>query len=365
MPDIATTPEIDLFLAQHSPVAIGVSGGKDSCALAFALQDYLDGIGHQGPRVLVHSDLGRIEWRDSLPTCERLARATGLELMVVRREKGDMVDRWKQRWADNVQRYRTLSCVQLILPWSTPAMRFCTSEMKVDIICRAVARRFPNHTIISASGIRADESDQRAKAPVSKTQAKLKNKTLNTWGLDWAPLLRWTEAQVFDCMTAHGFEWHEAYRVYNSSRVSCCYCIMSTMADLMASASCPDNQEVYRELVDLEIESTFGFQGQRWLGEVAPHLLSEEQREGVFQAKQRAAQREKIEALIPRDLLYVKGWPTRVPTWDEADLLAYVRTQVSEVVGIEDMECLTAATVVERYEQLMEAKLRKEAATAA
>ena len=50
----------------------------------------------------MHSDLGRIEWKDSLPTCERLADLTGLELLVVRREKGDMVDRWKQRWTDNL-----------------------------------------------------------------------------------------------------------------------------------------------------------------------------------------------------------------------------------------------------------------------
>ena len=54
-----------------------------------------------------------------------------------------MVDRWQQRWTDNLRRYRYLSCVQLILPWSTPAMRFCTGEMKLDLICRALAKRYP------------------------------------------------------------------------------------------------------------------------------------------------------------------------------------------------------------------------------
>ena len=164
---------------------------------------------------------GRIEWKDSLPTCERLADLTGLELLVIRREKGDMVDRWKQRWTDNLARYRDLSCVQLILPWSTPAMRFCTSEMKTDIICRALARRYPGSGIISASGIRADESTQRSKAPVSQPQKKLINKTLGTWGLDWAPLLRWSKADVLDCAAEYGFAMHEAYNL-GSSRVSCC-----------------------------------------------------------------------------------------------------------------------------------------------
>ena len=34
---------------------------------------HLDRIGHTGPRLLIHADLGSVEWRDSLPTCERLA----------------------------------------------------------------------------------------------------------------------------------------------------------------------------------------------------------------------------------------------------------------------------------------------------
>ena len=68
------------MLAADSPVAVGVSGGKDSCAAAIATVEYLRAIGHTGPIVLVHSDLGdanpalNVEWDDSLPTCERLAR---------------------------------------------------------------------------------------------------------------------------------------------------------------------------------------------------------------------------------------------------------------------------------------------------
>jgi hypothetical protein len=38
-----------------------------------------------------------------------------------------MLDRWEKRWQNNVSRYEDLSCVKVILPWSTPQMRFCTS----------------------------------------------------------------------------------------------------------------------------------------------------------------------------------------------------------------------------------------------
>ena len=170
--EVLVTPEITSALEVGAAVAIGVSGGKDSAATALATIDYLEDAGHRGPRVLIHSDLGRVEWRQSLPACQRLAVRLGLELMVVRRETGDLVDRWRLRWENNVRRYAELSCVKLILPWSTASMRFCTSELKTSIICRALVQQFPGQTIVSATGIRRQESPNRANAPVAKTTTK-------------------------------------------------------------------------------------------------------------------------------------------------------------------------------------------------
>jgi tRNA(Ile)-lysidine synthase TilS/MesJ len=90
---IAVIPEVTQALRNAATVAIGVSGGKDSAATAFATIDYLNEVAHQGPRLLIHSDLGRLEWRQSLSVCERLAANLGLDLMVVRRESGDLLDR--------------------------------------------------------------------------------------------------------------------------------------------------------------------------------------------------------------------------------------------------------------------------------
>lgn len=115
-PVVALTDEISQLLGKGCVVAVGVSGGKDSQACAIAVDRHLNAIGHTGPRVLIHADLGRVEWRDSLPTCERLAAHLGWELMVVRRPAGDMLARWQGRWANNLKRYQDLSCVRLILP---------------------------------------------------------------------------------------------------------------------------------------------------------------------------------------------------------------------------------------------------------
>lgn len=350
MKPIATTPLIDQLLAADVPVAIGVSGGKDSDAAAFATVERLNQIGHAGPRLLVHSDLGRTEWHESLPQCERLAERLGVDLVVVRRQAGDMLDRWLTRWANNVERYCNLECVKLILPWSTAAMRFCTSEMKTAIICRELIKRFPGQTIVSVAGIRREESPNRAKAPIARPQPRLTSAAHQTSGYDWLPILDWTKQDVIDLHTARDFPLHEAYRT--NSRVSCVFCILASKADLLASTTWPEHAGLYRAMVDLEIASTFAFQDSGWLGDLAPQLLSAAQRQGLIEAKRRARAREAIEREIPPHLLYTRGWPTCMPTHDEARLLARVRRCIGEMLDIE-VSYTDADSILTRYAKLM------------
>ncbi len=353
---ISVTPEVTADLHSGAAVGIGVSGGKDSCALAFALADYLDSIGHRGPRVLIHSDLGRIEWKDSLPTCQRLADRLGLELIVVRRAAGDMIDRWETRWRNNVERYRTLECVKLILPWSTASMRFCTSELKTAIICRELVRRFPGRPILSAVGIRRQESHGRRNKPVASKQPLLINPTHGTTGLNWNAIIEWSTDEVYEYLAERGFPLHEAYTTYGSSRVSCSFCILGSQPDILASTHCADNHDNYRALVDLEIRSTFSFQSDTWLADAAPHLLSLDTCNRVTHAKKRAFAREQAEAVIPIHLLYEKGWPTCVPTPREAALLCDVRRSVADAVGLPDPMYSTPAALIRRYQLLMAEK---------
>jgi len=362
--DIEVSPEVAAALAIHSPVAIGVSGGKDSCAVAFATNDYLNSIGHRGPRILIHSDLGRVEWKDSAPTCERLAKATDLELVTVRREAGDMMDRWHTRWENNKHRYINLECVKLILPWSTPSMRFCTSELKTAVICRDLVKRFPGQTILSVTGIRREESSNRAKSPVSSVQNKLTSKTQNTCGFDWHSILGWSKASVFAYLAEKRFQLHEAYTVYGAGRVSCALCIMQDDADKAASVSCVDNHDIYREMVDLEVTSTFSFQDGKWLADLAPWLLSPEVLARVPAAKEAARRREAAEGRITDRLLYVKGWPACIPTLEEAKMLCEVRLEVAAAVGL-DVLYTEPAALIARYEELMEINRQKELKKAA
>ena len=359
-PPVATTPEVDDLINRGAVVAIGVSGGKDSDAVALAVAAHLDRVGHRGPRVLIHSDLGRVEWRESLASCERLATKLGMELLVVRRAAGDLLARWQSRWAANVERYKALSCVTLILPWSTPSMRFCQSESKLAVICQALRKRWPSEDIVNVTGIRRQESAARSKMPVSSTVTKLQRKLAA--GISWNAIIEWKVEDVFGEIADAGLSLHEAYTVYGASRVSCAFCIMSTARDLAAGVSCEDNQDVYRSMVELEAVSTFAFQGNRWLADVAPQLLSVELRERIDVAKRKATQRVAAEKEIPKHLLFTAGWPSVMPTPSEADVLASVRRRVADAVGLQ-IGVTTGAAVIERYRDLM--TLRSERAAAA
>lgn len=342
---IASTPEIDTLIAANAPVAVGVSGGKDSQAGALATFEYLDAAGHCGQRVLIHSDLGSVEWQASLPVCEELAAHLGVELIIVRRAAGDLMDRWESRWASSVRRYINLETVTLVLPWSTPSMRFCTSELKTHIIAAELRRRFKGQTVVNITGVRREESTSRAKGSVASEASGGK-----AWS--WRPLSDWTEAQVFERIAASGLEPHEAYTKFGMSRVSCRFCIMSSERDLRAAAAVPESHDLYRRMVALEITSTFGFQGARWLGDVAPEVLADQQRNDLSIAKQKAAARVALEKNITSGMLYVKGWPTRMLTDAEAEMLVYVRKRVSALMGF-DSKYLDVPSIHGRYAELM------------
>lgn len=134
---------------------------------------------------------------------------------------------------------------------------------------------------------------------------------------------------------------------------------MSSQADLRAAASCKDNHDVYRQMVELEARSTFAFQGNHWLGDVAPQLLSLDLQKRLATSKEKAIERQRVESAIPSHLLYTEGWPTSVPSLEEASLIANARREVSELLDL-DALYLTPASVRDRYQQLLALAEQKE-----
>jgi 3'-phosphoadenosine 5'-phosphosulfate sulfotransferase (PAPS reductase)/FAD synthetase len=338
-PSLNIPDEVALLLLNNSPCAIGVSGGKDSSALAIALNHHLDLIGHpRQNRVLVHSNLGSIEWKDSLPWCQKLSQFLELPLLVVERPAGGLIERWETRWKNNWNRYLNLECLKVILPWSTASMRFCTSELKTDIICRHLKARFSNEIIVSASGVRSEESSNRAKAPVFKLQPKLQRGKIQ--GFDWAPLKDWSLQDVLKLHETTGFPLHPAYIEFGSARVSCSFCMLSTVNDHSAALKQEENHQTYIRLCELELTSAFSFQTNRWLCDLDPTLrekLIPGSRVRLSHAKSIAARRCDLEAMLPRNALFIAGkpWPPNKISLRDGVIIAGIRNEILSLYGID------------------------------
>jgi 3'-phosphoadenosine 5'-phosphosulfate sulfotransferase (PAPS reductase)/FAD synthetase len=339
---ISTTPETNDLLSKGAVVAMGISGGKDSSVLVLALQKFLDKIGHpREKRVLIHSDLGLIEWPESMEWCEILAARTGLELIVVSRKAGGLLERWESRWEANWNRYLGLESLKVILPWSTASMRFCTSELKTAIICRELRKRFPTEPILSATGIRAQESHARAKAPVMSAQTKLTTKKVA--GFNWNPILSWTLDEVMEFHKTEDFPLHPAYTVYGASRVSCSQCMLATTKDQSAALGNPGNHEAYKRLCALELKSAFAFQQKRWLCDLNPELreqLLPGSGELLAKAKEIFTQREVLEKTLPKSAFFIAGkpWPQAEISEEDAKQITLVRNSVLNLYGLPSKE---------------------------
>lgn len=358
IPPIALPPEIEQALRDGAWAVFNLSGGKDSSAALFATMLALDAIGHpRSRRIAVHADLGRAEWDSTPNMVEALAVRAGIPLHVRRRRGGDLIDRWEQRFANGKARYENLEIYNLIGPWSSVSLRFCTSEQKAQVLGPFLAREFAGETIVQIIGIRRDESAARSKAPEWKPDDRFARpgNANGTAMMVWHPIVHWATDQVFALHDALGIPLHEAYTCYGSTRLSCRYCVLQSLADAKASASAPTNREALLQLVDLEARSTFSFQPARWLADTAPHLLPATLRADIERAKRDAAERRALEAAMPADLRFCKGWPPRLPTLDEAARIAASRASILARHRL-DNRFSDARAVRGRFEQLMLAK---------
>ena len=356
-PAIAHDNSVGDALANGAHVVFSLSGGKDSSAAAFAVNAHLDSIGHpKDRRHSIHADLGMIEWRSTPKMVETIAAMLKTDLTVVKRKAGGLIERWKQRWESSLRRYENLETYQLVSPFSSARLRFCTGETKVQPIGSELKRRFAGETIISVVGIRREESRARAKAPVSKpdTRFAAPGNRADTHMLTWHPIVDWSADEVFAFHEANGIPLHEAY-ARSADRLSCSYCVLASLHNLAVSSQCDGNHPAYREIVGIELESAFSFQPNRWLADVSPDILASTQLGQIEAAKQDAKRRRELESGLPADLRFTLSWPPRIPTLSEAQTIASVRAELTQRHRLEN-RWPTAQAVRERFGELHAAR---------
>lgn len=154
--DERPNPDPVQLLRDGAALVLSVSGGKDSDAMCHHLLERRQMEGWSGDVLMIHADLGaRVEWQQTPDYVQNLARRKGVPLHVVRWTHGDLIDRIWQRYYKDPSR----PC------WPSAQMRYCTADLKRGPISRAMRRLFPSGHVICAMGLRAQESQTRARRP--------------------------------------------------------------------------------------------------------------------------------------------------------------------------------------------------------
>ena len=218
-----------LFVAHHS-------GGKDSMAEL----EHLLSLGIPKDQILVaHASLGRVEHQGALEKAQEHAQHHGLSFLVAKAQdlqgrEFDLLDMVRRNFKNKPQ----------VPAWPSSGCRQCTSDLKRGPLQREVGRWAKAHgfnVVVDCIGLRAEESDDRAKEPEWKANKrrhgkKVQGRRNTTWEwYTWLPIQQWTVGEVWAAIKASGVAAHKAYAEGNE-RLSCVLCVMASVQDLALGA---------------------------------------------------------------------------------------------------------------------------------
>lgn len=233
---------IQSLVDQGAIFFVSHSGGKDSQAMYAYVNKHVPA----DQIVVIHSDLGRVEWKG---VQEHIRATVNHEIIVCQNEQKDFFGMVEKRGM-----------------FPSPQYRQCTNDLKVGPINKVIRRVMVERGALlglNCTGIRAEESPNRAKKSEIAFNRKLtifnrddkgkeiwdspKQGARKVW--DWLPIFNWTLMDVFRAIRDVGQRPHWAYEV-GMSRLSCAFCIMANKSDLKTSAK--HNPELFEEMNKLE-----------------------------------------------------------------------------------------------------------------
>ena len=223
-----------LFVVNHS-------GGKDSQAMYLTLRDLVP----SEQLVIVHADLGEVEWAGAVA---HIKATTNGEPLHVCRSRRSLLQMIEERGM-----------------FPSPQLRQCTSDLKrgpIEKTVRAITRDRKAAgnpawgLVVNCMGMRAEESSSRAKLVAFKMNEG-NSKAGRKW-FDWLPIFDWREAAVFEKIASCGQSAHPVYAL-GMTRFSCAFCIMASEHDLKTAARLATTRpellntpDLYRRYVGLE-----------------------------------------------------------------------------------------------------------------
>lgn len=212
------TPTIADLIARGALFVVNHSGGKDSQAMYLKLRDLV-------PReqlVIVHADLGPVEWAGAL---DHIKATTSGEPVHVCRSRRTLLEMVEERGM-----------------FPSPQQRQCTSDLKrgpIEKVIRHLTykRKADGHPawylVVNCEGLRAEESVKRKKMQPFVLD-KGNSKAGREW-YEWLPVHDWPEAEVYAAIKAAGQQPHRVY-AEGMKRFSCVFCIYADAHSLTTAA---------------------------------------------------------------------------------------------------------------------------------
>lgn len=237
-------------------ILVNSSAGKDSQAMLDHVVSLATADGVKDRVVVVHCDLGRVEWAGTRDLAELQAKAYGVRFEVVSRELGDLLDQVEARgmWPDNRTRY-------------------CTSDQKraqvLKLMTALVKERWAGAPvrILNCLGIRAQESTARSKLCELELNERATNGRREVW--TWHPIFEWGLDRVWSTIRASGVPHHPAYDL-GMPRLSCVFCIFSGRNALLLAGK--HNRALLDEYVRVETKIGHSFKRDLTLASVRDAL---------------------------------------------------------------------------------------------
>lgn len=235
-PPAPQTPleEIERHLLAADLILINSSGGKDSQTALEETVNTCDRLGiARNKLVVVHADLGEVEWEGTKELAREQAEHYGLDFRTV--EYQSIEGKTRTLLEHFIRRGK----------WSDSENRYCTSDFKRNPIMRVMtalaaergwSRRLKpgqkRFRIVNVMGMRAAESTARRLLP------NWSENTLATNGVkevhNWLPIFKLSTQEVWDRIHASGVRYHRAYDL-GMPRLSCCFCVFASRSALIVA----------------------------------------------------------------------------------------------------------------------------------
>lgn len=300
---------IDPDLATYDWIVVSSSAGKDSLAMLDYVYERAAAASVSDRVVVVHCDLGRVEWAGTRELAERQAERYGVRFVAVWRRQGDLLEHIEKVgfFPRPTTRYCTsdhkrqqifrvfselttearagdlLEQVEQRGMWPSPRQRYCTSDQKRGPVHRlytalsSKTNRRPVR-ILSCQGMRAEESPARAKRPPFARDDRASSGRRHVD--NWLPLHSWTGREVWARIGASRASdlVHPAYAL-GMPRLSCCFCIFAPKAALVLAGR--HNPELLAEYVRVERAIGHRFRPELSLAEVQAAARAQAESEPV------------------------------------------------------------------------------------